>query len=148
MLYIEYERLKRKYQESLTVYENILTEKEAIFQKTQPKAVDTESERVTSTPSSNVFDCYLIEKERKNIDARLAEAKAICDDRKNLMERKEEELRKCKRIEDTLYVMRNLDRMRIKRIAKELNYSESQIYRVLQNIRFQIEHDRKCEKQV
>ena len=143
MLYLEYERLKIKYLEIQRAYDAILTEKEAIFQKTQPKAINSKQEKVKSSPKSGQFDAYLIEKEKKRIDERLSEAKGILDERVSLMRQKEEELRKSKDIDDIVYVSRYIERIKVRKISKLIDYSEPQTYRILKSIREKIEHDRK-----
>lgn len=141
MLYLEYERLKTKYRKAIEEYDSILTEKEIVFLRTQPQAVNTEKERTSGGNAPNKFDDYLVEAERRRFDERIEEAKKIIDHRAYLLKCKEAELRNNKRIENEVYTMRYLDRRRIKTISKKLNYSESQIYRVLQRIKDKIEHD-------
>ncbi|MBR5301144.1 MAG: hypothetical protein IKU36_13030, partial [Bacteroidales bacterium] len=76
MVYIEYEELKGKYLNAQRCVDQIITEMERLFDKTQPKSADLEKDRVSGGSYENAFDVYLIEKERKNIDSRLTEAKA------------------------------------------------------------------------
>ena len=141
MLYLEYERIRRKYNDAMIVYDSILTEKEELFQKTQPQGIKTETERVISVPQGSKFDQYLIEKERKGIDERLAEAKDNFEERLILLVRKETELRASKVIDDMVYTLRKLDRLKIRKIAKITNYSESHIKRRLKIIDQKIKDD-------
>lgn len=142
MLYLEYETLKRKYAEAEMVYDGILTEMEELFQRTQPKAVDTGKEKVSSCPQGSGFDSYLIAKEKKHIDDRLQEAKAMFEERKSILKQKEADLRASKMVDDRIYVMRMLDRCRIKHIASTINYSESHIKRRLRSIRKRMQENR------
>ena len=141
MLYLEYERLKSKYKNSQIVYDSILTEKEELFQRTQPQGINTKKEKVSSCPQGTNFDQYLIEKERKGIDERLIEAKENFEERLILLVRKETELRASKRVDDMIYTLRHLDRLKIRKIAKMTNYSESHIKRRLKVIRQKIKDD-------
>ena len=141
MLYLEYERFKRKYNDAQAVYDSILTEREELFQRTQPKSVDTGQEKVSSCPQGDSFASYLIEKERKRIDERLNEAKDNFEERLILLTQKEYDLRESKQVDDRIYTMRMLDRVRIKRIAKAINYSESHVKRRLRKIRQKIKDD-------
>ena len=141
MLYLEYERLKSKYKNSQIVYDSILSEREALFQRTQPKSINTEQEKVSSCPQGSKFEHYLIEKERKRIDERLEEAKDNFEERHFLLTQKEVELRASKAVDDMIYTLRHLDRLKIRKIAKMTNYSESHIKRRLKVIRQKIKDD-------
>jgi hypothetical protein len=143
MLYMEYERLKRKYLESQRIYDSIISEKESLFQRTQPKSVNSENERVNGSHQNNPFDDYLIVKEQNKIDERLAEAKSLMAERYELLKQKEVDLRKSKTPENQIYAYRYIDRMKVRKISWLINYSEPQIYRILRTIRRKIEHDRK-----
>ena len=134
MVYIEYEIFRIKYLDSQMAYDEILTEKEELFAKTQPKSVKFDQERVAGGSPESAFDSYLIEKDRKKIDLRLAEAKAIMEEREDLLHTKEQELRNSNEVIDRLYCLRVLDRQKMARIARTINYSESHIYRLLGEI--------------
>lgn len=135
MIYLDYEVLKLRLWDAQKMYDGILTEKEQLFAMTQPHGVQFDKERVAGgTPDDSTFDRYLSLKEAKNIDRRLAEAKAIMDDRAELLHQKEEELRQSKEVLDRLYCMRVLDRVKIQWITRQLNYSESHVYRMLGQI--------------
>ena len=134
MLYIEFEVYKNKYYEAQKKYDAILSEKEILFNKTQPKATNYSAEKVRGGETNNSFDIYLIAKDEKLIDERLDEIKAILEDRKDLLKMKEEELRESKNVHDRIYVCRYLDRIKVRRIARIVSYSEIQIYRILKQI--------------
>lgn len=145
MIYIEFEEYRLKYLETQSKYEEILTEKEVLFSKTQPKSVQFDRERVSGGTPDNAFDNYIIQKEQKKIDARLSEAKTIMEERRELLSIKEEELRHSNEVIDRLYCYRVLDRMKMQRITRLLNYSESHIYRMLGEIFKQIKKMRENE---
>lgn len=135
MLYQEYHEQKEKYKDAQRLYDSILSEKETLFQRTQPNAVDTSNEKVSGGTQTNTFDAYLIEVEEKKIDQRLSEAKSLMADREKLLRAKREELRSSNEIEDRIYRYRYIERMRIYRIAKMVSYSERQVKRILEQIR-------------
>lgn len=141
-VYVIYEYFKNKYFDVQKKYDEILREKEYLFSKTQPKAVRIDKGIIATTPI-NVFDEYLIEKEKRKIDQRLKEIKAIIEDRAKLLKLKEIELRHSKNIWDRIYTMRYLDNLHIQKIALILNYSQSQVYRKLKKIG---RNTLKCEK--
>ena len=134
MVYLEYEEQKIKYLETQRKYDEVLNEKEVLFSQTQPRSVQFDKERVSGGEPANTFDEYLIKKEKKKIDERLNEIQAILEDRAILLSIKEEELRQSKALEDRVYCCRVLDRMRMQKIIRVLNYSEAHIYRVLRDI--------------
>ena len=135
MLYIEYEEYKNKYYEVQRKYNDILNEKEELFAKTQPKATKITGEKTTGGIHNNLFDEYLIEKEKKNIDSRLEEVKSILDDRERLVKLKEQELRASNNSYDKIYRCRYIDRLTIEKTARLSNYSRSQVFNILKVIR-------------
>lgn len=135
MLYVTYEQFKLKYYETQKQYNEILNEKEQLFLKTQPKATKFDKEKVTGGVSTNTFDEYLIEKERKQIDERLEEVKIILEDRRHLLELKKEELKHSTNIQDKIYYYKYIDKMRVEKIGRLVGYGEAQVYRVLRTIK-------------
>lgn len=134
MIYKTYEEYKNRYYMTQQNYNDLLTEKERLFVRTQPNAIRYDKLNVKSSPNSNVLEDYVIEKEKKQLDRRIAEMKVLLDDRRNLMLLKEAELRKSKDMYDRIYTMRYLEDMSVERIAKKVNYSVSQVYRILTKI--------------
>ena len=61
-------------------------------------------------------------------------------ERENLLRLKEAELRESNETLDKLYCCRVLDRMKMQKIIRELNYSESHIYRMLGEIYREIKY--------
>ena len=68
MLYIEYHEYRDKYIIAQRKYDEVLSEKEHLFARTQPKATQYDKEVVSGGSPSNSFDEYLIAKEKKQID--------------------------------------------------------------------------------
>ena len=52
-------------------------------------------------------------------------------------------MREMKELEEKVFVMRYIDNKKVKHIARELNYTEKNIYRVLDIIKEKIEKNRK-----
>lgn len=135
MLYIEYEKYKSKYYEVQKKYNDILNEKEELFSKTQPRAIKMSGDKIAGGTHSNLFDEYLIQKERKNIDRRLEEVKSILDDRERLVKLKEQELRASNNAHDKIYRCRYIDKLTIEKTTRIVNYSRSQVFNILKEIR-------------
>lgn len=142
-LYLQYEGYRRKYIAAQQKYDELLSEKEALFERTQPGAVIYDKERVSSGTSSNKFDDYVIAKERTQIDERLDEARQILDEREQLLKRCEKDLRDSTNVYDKVYCLRYLDRLRIYKVANAVHYSEAQVYRILRDISESLKRDRK-----
>ncbi len=141
-VYIDYETYKCKYLEIQKKYNAILSEKENLFTKTQPNAITYDKVQVKGGKLMNGFDEYLIAKEKEQIDERLAEARQLLEDRERLLKLKEKELRASKDKLDLVYCMRFVDNKRPYAIARCLNYSESQIYRILDKIQKEIRREK------
>jgi hypothetical protein len=143
LLYIEYHEYKTKYYKAQEKYDEVLSEKEHLFVKTQPKATQYDKEVVSGGSPSNSFDEYLILKEKKQIDERLEEAKSILDDRERLLKLKEEELRHSKDWLDIIYVYYYIEKLSMRKIAKRIPFSTTEIYRKVEIIRKNIKMEQK-----
>lgn len=128
----EYELNRRKYNELLDTYNTILSQKEELFQRTQPQAIAIKADKVSGGAAANPLEEYAIRSEQ--IDMRLTETRKLAEARKYLLDIAEQNLRASKGIYDRIYVRRYLDGERVGRIANELHYSRSQIFRILQTI--------------
>lgn len=135
MIYMEHAEARRAYKKALEDYGAILDEWAALFEKTQPKGQQTDAVRVQTSMTNDTLDNYLAEKQRRNIDARLAEAKAIAENRKALLDNALEALTRSNEPLDKIYKMRFLRGCSVERIAAEMHYSESHIYRLIRWIR-------------
>lgn len=135
MIYLDYEKYKKEYYETQSIYNELLNEKEKLFLKTQPKATQYDKDIVGGGKVENKFDFYLIQSERKQIDSRLKEIEEILDKRKNLFINKQNDLFESKDSDDVIYVLRYIRKYKIHKICHNVNYSEAQIYRILKTIR-------------
>ena len=135
MLFVEYEMLKKRYNAMQSICDSILREKEKYFTKTQPNAIRYDKVAVLGGEHDNGFDEYLVECEKHKIDKRLNEAINILHARADLMALKEQELRASKDINDIIYVMHFLDGAKVLTISMALNYSQSQVYRIIEKIK-------------
>ncbi len=142
MIYLEYEQYRAKYHEIQKLYNRIIEEQENLFTKTQPNAIRYDKDNVQGGFPVNNLDEYLIAKEKKQIDKRLKEARQLLDDRERLLNLKEKELRESRDIINTIYVLKYIDGMHPRKIADKLNYSRSQVYRMLNSIQSTIKNTR------
>ena len=146
MYFISYELSKWRYFDTQARYEEIIGEKETLFNRTQPKAATYDKEKVTGGKIENAFDTYLIAKDRKQIDKRLAEIKSLLEDRFRLLCLREKDVRNSTDIKDRVYCLRYLEGMRIGKIARITHYSESQVKRYLYRIKKAIEKEKDKDK--
>ena len=128
---IRYEKAKTSYERSLSVYSRILSRKEELFQRTQPKGIAIDPDRVQGSGDGNPLEEYMIRKEKLGLDQKLTEAWSIVESRTLLMERAEANLRMSKGVYDKIYTARYLDGIPVHTIARRLHYSESNVYRIL-----------------
>jgi hypothetical protein len=147
LLYIEYHEYRNKYYAAQEKYDEVLSEKEHLFVKTQPKATQYDKEVVSGGSPSNSFDEYLILKDKKQIDERLEEAKSILEDRERLLKLKEIELRQSKDWHDKVYVYKYLDNLSANEIKYKMHYCRSNIYEILKKIKKNIGLDKIGQKQ-
>lgn len=146
MLYKEYEEYKTKYYEAQNKYDEILSEKETLFIKTQPAAVDTTKDVVSGGGTNNSFDTYLIAKEKKKIDERLEESRSILEDRERLLKLKKEELKLSKDWYDKVYYHKYIENLSVNEIKYKIPYCRSNIYEMLKKINKNISLDKNGQK--
>lgn len=137
MIYQEYERRRREYKQAQEDYRGVLEEMERLFALTQPQAVDTSRDAVSSGSASGTdrIDHYLIQKERLQLDERLKSAEEIVAGKKKLLEIAREKIMMSEAVEDIVFRMRFIKHSRIHQIVKETHYSERQIFRILDKIK-------------
>lgn len=135
MLYIEYENYKNKLHKAQQDLDDIINEKEELFAKTQPQSTDFDKEPTKGGVPSDKFYEYVKEKQDKRIEERLAEAKSILNDRKELLLSKEEELRRSKNEYDIIYKYYFIEYLSIRQIERRIPSSKSEIDRKLQKIK-------------
>lgn len=133
MMYQEHYNAYLKYVICKTKYVEAIDRKELFFDKTQPKAVNPDSVRVSGGAQTNSFENYIIATE--NIDEQINELKVILDERYNVLMRAEQELRNSRDWNDKIYVYKYLDKLTIKQIERKVPYSRRQLYRILDRIR-------------
>lgn len=133
MIYREYEVCKSKYRELQRNFDAVLTEKERLFVKTQPKAIVYNKDKVQSGHDVNVLEDYVTSCE--DIDKQLNELRRLLDDRWMLLKVKEEELRRSQDKKDKVYVLLYLDCISIRKVAETLNYSKTQVQRINSELR-------------
>lgn len=135
MQYIKHYKMLMKYQLAEVLYDNILTEQEELFQRTQPKAIDYDKERVAGGQPSNAYDEYIIAKEKKRLDERLKTAKKLLDQRRYLLDMAENDLLNSKDWYDIIYRLYYIRKLSVKQIERQLPYSRRQIYRIIDEIK-------------
>ncbi len=134
-LYLEYEDCKKKYNQIVETFESTLEEKERLFMKTQPKGTKIDKVSVEGGVNNNLFDNYLMEVEKKQLDQKLEEARKIVDERYKYLKTKELELRASKDWVDKIYVYRFIEQLPVKTILHLIPYQEAQIYRIINEIK-------------
>lgn len=140
MIYLEYEEYRAKYLDLQGQFSHYLTQKEEIFTKALPNAIRYDRERVQCTVDSNPLEEYAIQLDEAHIDENLSRLRQLLEDRERLLSMKEMELRKSPDKFDRVYVCRYLDGHGINRICRSMNYSRSQVYKILGQIK------RRCNK--
>lgn len=119
MIFEEYERKKRSFVECERLYNQAITEKE------------------------NALSDKSYTKQKKAIETKIEELKNIYTERLFAFNQVAAELKESKDLTDKVYRLRYIERVKVRRIAMAVNYSEPQIYRILNTIRNYLENDKK-----
>ena len=134
MIYLDYVKYKASFEMLQERFNEILTEKERLFTKTQPNAIRYDKEQIQCSVDGNILEDYVISMDEKRIDEQLNRLRIILLDREKLLEIKEKELRKSHCSDDRVYLLRYIDGLSINKIATAMCYSKRQVYRVLNKI--------------
>ena len=140
MDYLEYERYRSKYNAMQERFAQILLEKERLFTNTLPSGIRYDKDKVQHSVDGNPLEEYVCQMDEKQIDETLDQMRKTIKDWEMLLEVKERELRKSLSMPDRIYTCRYLDGYGIGKIASSLNYSKSQVYRILRMI------EKRCDK--
>lgn len=137
MLYVDYVILKQSYDESLRRLKELLDKKEEAFTRTLPNAIRYDLQKVMHSVSTNsALDDYIMDVEK--IDQQIRSAKIILMERKDMLDLKEEELKKSRDTDDRVYFLKYIQRLTVEQIAIRMHYSEGNIYYHLAKIKHQI----------
>lgn len=121
---------------------NVLQNKKNIlFEKMMPKAsqikeIVTSGGKQEDTYAKYIAEVYELDKE---LELKKNEVNML----KYNLKKMEIAMREMKELEEKVFVMRYIDNKKVKHIARELNYTEKNIYRVLDIIKEKIEKNRK-----
>ena len=132
---LRYESSRAQYMRILDMYNAALTQKEMLFQRTQPKGIQIKPDKIEGSGGSNPLEEYMIRKDELKLDRRIEEARAMLQYRDELLQKAERDLRASRGTWDVIYVYRYLDNRTVHWIAKKMNYSQRNVYMILEKIR-------------
>lgn len=145
-LYLDHRKYFLAYLSAQRKVERIVDEWAQIAEKANPRCTLAEHERefipITVPGGGDKIpkaEQYVLEMERRKIRERLAEAKEIRAERFDLLEQKEDEIRRSADLYDRIYVLKWIEHERPEDIADEVHYSRSQVYKIIGHISAQIE---------
>lgn len=138
MIYVDYVILKQSYDESLRRLKDLLDRREEAFTRTLPNAIRYDLQKVMHSVSDNSpLDDYVMDIER--IEAQIREAKILAMDRKVMLDLKEEELRKSEDIDDRVFYLRSVMKLKVEQIALRLHYSDrASVYYHIRKIKHEL----------
>ncbi len=134
MIYPEYVKTAKARDGAWLRWQELLMERDALFQMTQPGAIRYDSVKVMSSVSGSPLETYMEELARRHLDERIAEAKRLYDAWETAMSEIRQKLSDSPELEDNIYFMRMVRRYSVKRIARVLHYSPDWIYKKIRKI--------------
>ena len=133
ILYIEYMQMRYSYNETITRLNALLDAQEAAFTRTLPKAIRYDLQRVNHTPYADLLEDYLMDIEE--IEEKIRSVRILLIERRENLDRIEEQLRKSKDLQDKIFVGRFIDGKSVTVLSRELSYSPERIYQILKQIK-------------
>lgn len=134
-LFIEHYKLNEEYKEAKKEFEKALAKKSQLLYSVVPKAANFENELVKGS-SSNKFLNYTIKMEE--IDKEINVRRNLRDVLEYRLKLKEIELNNSSNILDKVYLLKYVDERKVRYICIKTNYSKTQIYRILEEIKKKI----------
>ena len=138
MIYVDYVILKQSYDESLRRLKELLDRREEAFTRTLPNAIRYDLQKVMHSVSSNsALEDYIIDNE--HLEQQIREAKILVMDRKEMLDLKEEELRKSADVDDRVFYLRSIQKLKVDQIALKLHYSDrASVYYHIRKIKHEL----------
>ena len=133
ILYIEYMQMRYSYNETINRLNALLDAQEAAFTRTLPKAIRYDLQRVNHTPYADLLEDYLMDIEE--IEEKIRSVRILLIERRENLDRIEEQLRKSKDLQDKIFVGRFIDGKSVTVLSRELSYSPERIYQILKQIK-------------
>ncbi len=132
MIYEEYEAMYSKIHKLEEELFKLNNRKEEIFNITQPKSSPMDKIIVDGKNPKNAMEQYVIEKEY--LTERINQLNELLDDRYPALNRKRQELKLSKHIDDRIYYYRYIERLSIFKIGILVGYSKKQVGRHLKKM--------------
>lgn len=130
-LFVEHYHLNEEYKEAKKEFEKALAKKSQLLYSIVPRSANFENELVKGS-SSNKFLNYTIKMEE--IDKEINVRRNLRDVLAYRLKLKEIELKESSELMDKIYLLRYVDRLKVKHITYKLNYSRQRIYQLLNEI--------------
>lgn len=141
-LFVEHYRLNEEYKEAKKEFDKALEKKSQLLYSVVPKSANFENELVKNN-SNDKFINYTIKMEE--IDKEINVRRNLRDVLAYRLKLKEIELKKSDKLIDKIYILRYMDRLKVKFISIKINYSKTQTYRILDEIEKKIKDGTKWE---
>ena len=135
MIYQDYEKAYDQYIKAQEWFEQALQEQERLITRTLPRAIRYDKQQAQRSDDVNPLDDYVIEKEEKRIDKKIARSRKLLEARLKILEMKEKDLRKSQHHLDKIYVLYHLEGHTPSQVANALNYSMAQVYRYINKLK-------------
>lgn len=142
MIYIEYHKSRLNYIKAYNQLCEVEEQREKLFQRTQPQGTKFDKNVVSGGVPHDSYADYLIASEEMDIEEKLNNARKNYHQAALTMGRKLQALKNSMITEDRIYYLKNCRQRTISQIAAEFNRSESQIYRIMEQMVQDI--DRAC----
>ncbi len=131
-LFIEHYRLNEEYKKVKKEFDKSLEKKSQLLYSIVPGSANFENELVKNN-SNDKFINYTIKMEE--IDKEINVRRNLKDVLAYRLKLKEIELKKSDNILDKVYYLRIVERIKVRQICIKINYSKTQTYRILEEVR-------------
>lgn len=127
----EFDGIERGYKAARQLLRELLERDDELFQRTQPGAIRYDQDKVQSSGGEDKLLAYVAQRQAEHLDERIRIARIHVEEWVDYRTRALQELRRSRKSEDRIYVLRFVDNLPVWKVASMTNYSKSQVYNIM-----------------
>ena len=130
----EFDGIERGYKEARKMLRELLERDDELFQRTQPGAIRYDQDKVQSSGGEDKLLAYVAQRQAEHLDERIRIARIHVEEWVDYRTRALNELRRSRNPEDRVYVLRMVDGLSVRKVARLVGYDKRHVYRILKKM--------------
>lgn len=130
----EFDGIERGYKAARQLLRELLERDDELFQRTQPGAIRYDQDKVQSSGGEDKLLAYVAQRQAEHLDDRIRIARLHVTEWEEYRMRSLQELRRSRNPEDRVYVLRMVDGLSVRKVARLVGYDKRHVYRILKKM--------------